>query len=423
MHSTAKIPQPACSPYEELLEFLYLTPVGIIKFTTNGAIELANPAACQLLMPLVQGKDLANIYTVLRAAAPNLPALIDSYAAPSGEICNQMHVPVPGTRTILSLGINKIRPATYMAVVQDITHAIAQDERIRDDHQRLLAIFDNIRDCAIYTANAAGHLDEWNRSLGHVGGWAPADVTGASVAMFFSSGAEDPEKLYGLLNRARQGGAAEMEGWVFRKDGSAFWGSTVATVLPNHAGRPHGFVFVTRDLTERKRMEDRLVTQATTDPLTGAHNRRAGEASLADAFDQWTRHARGFAVAMVDVDHFKSINDKWGHDAGDAVLVRLTGLLREISRGTDLIVRWGGEEFLLLLPDASGESAGMIAERVRNAVATLQIAQGADVIRITASIGIAAAAPGDTGPDDVVRRADQALYAAKRGGRNRVIAN
>jgi diguanylate cyclase (GGDEF)-like protein/PAS domain S-box-containing protein len=413
---------PANSPCEGLIEFLYLTPVGLIEFQPCGTIDMANPAAAQLLLPLVRGAELSNIYEALQTLAPDLRNRVTRFTPPSGQICDQLQLPVPGTHTVLTLGINKINPGAFMAVIQDISRAIEQEERIRDDQQRLRAIFDNIRDYAIYTVDITGRLDGWNRSLNRVGGWDRADVAGASVACFFSVAADGAELVADLLNRARQGGSAEIEGWVFRKDGSAFWASTVATALPDRDGRPHGFVFVTRDLTERKRMEDRLVTLATTDPLTGTYNRRAGEAGLADAFKQWSRYASAFTVAMIDIDHFKNVNDRWGHDVGDNVLVYLTGLFREKLRDKDQVIRWGGEEFLLLFPDTGIDVAQAIAERLRAAIAAAEIPHGSERIAVTASFGVATAAAGDNAADDVIKRADEALYAAKRTGRNRVFA-
>ena len=266
-----------------------------------------------------------------------------------------------------------------------------------------------------------GRLDRWNRSLDRLAGWKRDDVTGASAGMFFLSPAAGGDAFTALPNRARQAGSAEAEEWMLRKDGNAFWGSTVATVLPDREGRPNGFVFVTRE-TERKRMEDRLVTLAATDPLTGAHDRRAGAAEPADASTQWNRTARGFAVARVDIDHVKAINDQWGHDVGETVSARLASVFRDTLRDKDWVMRWGGEEFLLLLPQTNVEGAGRIAERVRGAVESAFIMHEAERISVTASIGIAAAVEGDGCVDDVIRRADQALYAAKRGGRNRFIA-
>jgi diguanylate cyclase (GGDEF)-like protein len=195
----------------------------------------------------------------------------------------------------------------------------------------------------------------------------------------------------------------------------------VATALPDRDENIKGFVLVTRDLTARKLIEDRLVALATTDPLTGASNRRAGEDRLAEAFGRWRRYQRSFVVLMIDCDRFKATNDRWGHDGGDAVLVALVKLCREITRETDATIRWGGEEFLLLLPETSHSTALAAAERLRQAIEAATIECRGQIIRSTVSIGVAQPGETDTCADDAVRRADRALYRAKNGGRNRVV--
>jgi len=410
------------SGYEALVEFLYLTPIGIIKFRANGDIGMANPAAAQLLMPLAPACDMSNIYTVFAAMAPDLRARIDGFRAPVGQICDQLQLAVPGTRSVLTLSINKIDPDTLMAVIQDITRVIEQELRIRDDQQRFRAIFDNIRDYAIYTVDLNGRVDEWNRSLNRLGGWQPADVTGATIDAFFPPPPVGPCPAMTLLGRAGVHGTTEFDGWCTRRDGSTFWGNTVVTALPDPEGHAQGYVLVTRDLTERKHLEDRLVALATTDPLTGAANRRAGETRLEEAFARWQQDRRPFAVLMIDCDHFKRINDCWGHKTGDAALVALVRVCRDSLRSADFTVRWGGEEFLLILPDSSRDIALAIAERLRATVATADIVDADPALAITVSIGVAECCAADRCVDDVVRRADQALYGAKHAGRNRVLA-
>jgi diguanylate cyclase (GGDEF)-like protein/PAS domain S-box-containing protein len=409
--------------YEALVEFLYLTPVGIIKFRPDGKIEMANPAAAQLLMPLSGNAELADLYRLLSRALPDLRARVERFAAPVGQILDQMQLAVPGTRTVLTLGINKVGPETLMAVIQDITRAIEQERRIRDDQQRFHAIFENVRDYAIFTVDLSGRVDDWNRSLHRLGGWEPADVTGAPVAKFFPPGQPEQARAAGLLEGARQHGTAEFEGWGIRKDGSPFWGNTVATALPDGDGRASGYVMVTRDMTERKQMEDRLVALATTDPLTGASNRRAGEARLEEAFRHYRRTGRGFAALMVDCDHFKTINDRWGHDAGDAVLAALVRICGETVRRGDITIRWGGEEFLLLLPETGRDAAVAVAERLRLAVGVANVVRDGETIPFAISIGVAVAGVADANRDSIIRRADRALYQAKRAGRNRVVSD
>ncbi len=410
------------SDYEALIEFLYLTPVGIIKFRPDGRIEMANAAAAQLLMPLAADRDLSDLYRVFSSTAPDLRARIERFQASYGQICEQVQLAVPGTRTVLTLGINKIDPDTLMAVIEDITRAIEQETRIRDDQQRFRAIFENVRDYAIFTVGLDGRIDEWNRSLSRLGGWEAVDVAGAPIDILFPSGQAGKPCGAALLDRTRQHGTAEFEGWGVRKDGSAFWGNTVATALPDREGRASGYVLVTRDLTERKQMEDRLVALATTDPLTGAYNRRAGEARLAEAFRSWQFHGRMFTLLMIDCDHFKDVNDRWGHDAGDEVLRALVRICGENTRATDVTIRWGGEEFLLLQPETSCETALVVAERLRLAIEAAKIASYGGAITVTVSIGVANANKADAGADDVVRRVDRALYRAKGAGRNQVVA-
>jgi len=409
------------SGYESLVEFLYLTPIGLVKFHVDGGIDMANPAAAQLLMPLSPQRELSNIYTVFATIAPNLRSRIAGFRAPVGQICDQLQLAVPGTRRVLTLSINKINQDTLMAVVQDITRVIEQELRIRDDQQRFHAIFDNIRDYAIYTVDLQGRVDEWNRSLHRLGGWRPEDVAGATIDRFFTPSPLGVWPELTVLDRARLRGTTEFDGWCTRRDGTVFWGNTVITALPDPEGKAQGYVLVTRDLTERKHFEDRLVALATTDPLTGAANRRAGESRLDEAFGFWQQQRRPFTVLMIDCDHFKRINDRWGHKAGDAALVALARVCRDSLRPADCLVRWGGEEFLLLLPDTGCDAALPIAERLRVTIAAAEVIAADPTVAITVSIGMADSGSSDRSADDVLRRADQALYSAKDAGRNRVM--
>ncbi len=306
MAETIEIQQSvASSETETLLEFLYLTPVGIVKFQPDGTIDIANPVTAALLIPLAPASDMSDLYRVPSAVTPDLRDRIAGFQAVAGSICDQLQVAVPNTPTVLTLRIIKINPDIFMAVIQDITRAIEQETQIRDDQQRFRAIVENVRDYAIYTVNLDGRVDNWNPSLARIGGWEAADVVGAPIGIFFPTEAASQAQSGSLLDRARQSGAAEFEGWRVRKDGSRFWGNTVAACLPDRFGRPSGFVLVSRDLTERKHMEDRLLALSITDPMTGAFNRRAAETKLEDVYCGWRRYGRMFSLLMIDCDHFK----------------------------------------------------------------------------------------------------------------------
>jgi diguanylate cyclase len=155
---------------------------------------------------------------------------------------------------------------------------------------------------------------------------------------------------------------------------------------------------------------------ALTDPLTGLANRRWGEEQLEQELLRAARYGRTFAAVMLDIDRFKTLNDTHGHGAGDRVLIDLAHLLRKLLRATDHVVRWGGEEFLILAPETRLEAAVDLSEAVRQRVAADVLGDGH---RATVSIGVATYHPGDVAIS-LIERADAALYRAKRGGRDRV---
>ena len=177
------------------------------------------------------------------------------------------------------------------------------------------------------------------------------------------------------------------------------------------------------DITERKTMEDALRKAATTDVLTGIANRRhfmdRTEAELARA----RRHGRPLALAMFDIDYFKRVNDQFGHAVGDEVLRAVARVCLAAMRQHDMVGRVGGEEFALLMPDTTMESAVPMIERLRLTLRALRVTlpanSGAQDVGITASFGVSALQTTDT-LDTLLAHADDALYAAKRQGRDQV---
>jgi diguanylate cyclase (GGDEF)-like protein len=165
-----------------------------------------------------------------------------------------------------------------------------------------------------------------------------------------------------------------------------------------------------------RELQGRLVDQAITDPLTGVFNRRHMESRLSEALESARRRGAPASLLLIDIDHFKRINDEHGHEAGDTVLKGIVSVVRAHSRRVDLLFRMGGEEFVLLLPDTAEAGAAGIAEKLRQAIAEAGLLDGRAV---TASIGISGMRPGDT-VEQWVRETDDAMYAAKEAGRNRV---
>lgn len=161
-----------------------------------------------------------------------------------------------------------------------------------------------------------------------------------------------------------------------------------------------------------------LRAESTTDPLTGVGNRRWLDIEMKQRIAQLRRQDSPFSVLMLDIDHFKSVNDTWGHDAGDIVLVTVAKEIRHTLRDMDVLCRTGGEEFIAILPGTNVHAAAAAAERIRHAVEKLSVSFQNRTISVTISIGVTAGTPTDEA-QEIIKRADDAVYAAKRDGRNR----
>jgi len=166
-----------------------------------------------------------------------------------------------------------------------------------------------------------------------------------------------------------------------------------------------------------------LAQLATTDELTGLINRRAGMARLHELWSSSRRYGEPLSYVVLDIDHFKNCNDTYGHGVGDIVLKRVADIFRKTSRLSEVVCRFGGEEFLIICPKSVARMAGAGAERVRQAVESLIVKTDAGDLRVTISAGVAEMTKSMVSPDHLLRVADQALYLAKRSGRNRVVVS
>lgn len=175
---------------------------------------------------------------------------------------------------------------------------------------------------------------------------------------------------------------------------------------------------VAKRLTEKS---ETFQQAALTDPLTGLQNRRYFDDALAEYLGEFGRIGRPIGVMIIDLDHFKSVNDTYGHDVGDEVLIRLGECLMDFTRFHDIVARLGGEEFAVVAPNLDAHALMRLAERIREAISKLHIQCGNVSLRVTASIGVASWDGIENGAS-LVKRADANLYHAKHSGRNRVAA-
>lgn len=175
-----------------------------------------------------------------------------------------------------------------------------------------------------------------------------------------------------------------------------------------------------REIQARKELEAELKRQADTDSLTGLNNRRRYEALFRQEFKRSRRYRSRLSLFVLDLDNFKQINDNYGHSAGDIALQKLADLCRSSLREADIIGRLGGEEFVVLLPDTGGSDAYNVADRLREKISEMEIETDHGRFTLTATIGVAETSPDDKDIEDLVRRADTALYKGKAAGKNRV---
>lgn len=205
-------------------------------------------------------------------------------------------------------------------------------------------------------------------------------------------------------------------------DGQQRWVDNRKYPILNHHGKITGLFGVARDVTDSIRLTEELERQAHTDYLTGVNNRRHFMALAKYELERATRYHTPLSLLMMDIDHFKLVNDNYGHEVGDAVLIKLAEVCQHTLRSIDSMGRIGGEEFAILLPETDIEQAMEVAERVRMALADTRLDQpnSRDPLRFTVSLGIATLAPNIATIDVLLSLADHALYQAKNTGRDKV---
>ena len=409
------------SEYEALLSFMYLSPVGIVRSDKSGRVDMMNPLAAQLLMPLVKGGDIENIFDSLASVAPELRNLVASFEAERGPVCENHRVFVTPARddaVVLACSIIKVSVDVLMMVLTDISRQVAAERRARQTESWLAGIYTSVNDFAFFTLDAEGCIDSWNPSVERLTGFGEMEVVGHMLSRFYARDEIVLHRSPEHIALTRDEGWHVEEFWCETKTGRRYWGQVLVAVLREDDGDISGYSVVLRDVTERKMHSDNLARLLTTDHLTGVTNRahffEIAESEVARA----QRHDRALSLVMVDADHFKRINDTAGHQAGDDVLKRIADEAKALLRSSDTVARLGGEEFVLMLPSTTTGEAMVVAERLRVAVERARIDTAVGQRKATISLGVASL--GDANPtlQDLLAAADRALYDAKQAGRN-----
>ncbi|SDJ93358.1 sensor domain-containing diguanylate cyclase [Billgrantia gudaonensis] len=274
----------------------------------------------------------------------------------------------------------------------------------------------------IYGVDREGRITFMNTAASRLLGWTLQQTQGKNSHELFHHTRRDGTDyplaecpIFKAMSHGRQWRVTQDCFW--HRSGKIFPVELVASPLIED-GEIAGCVVVFKDITERLEAQHQLERLSTIDELTGAPNRRYFLRRFHEELQRLSRSATTASLLMFDIDHFKRINDRWGHAAGDEVLKRLVAVCRDKLRSQDLLGRLGGEEFAILLPETDIEGAMAFAERLRRACESMRVAVNREMLRVTVSLGMTQLGPEDT-PESGLERADKALYEAKRSGRNR----
>lgn len=415
--------------HEALIQFLYLAPVGLVQAALDGTITMINPISAQLLMPLSRDGGLANLFTALENVAPSLRQLCAQFPSSQGVICDAMylHLNAGKATRVLSLTIVKLDQSRLMAVLSDVTAQVKRERELKQSDAWLNAIMTGITDYAMISLDGLGRVEAWNESIGRVTGF-DATLVGQPFSVFYPVDATTPDHLVDRLREADENGWSLQEGDRLRADGSQFWGSSMISPLREHGqsqgdgGEPGdpAYCMIIRDISDKRDASERQRKAVFCDHLTGLANRRAFFEAAELELQRRRVSSRPTTMILFDADHFKAVNDRFGHPAGDALLRHLAAAMRASFREVDVVARVGGEEFAVLLPSTGLDTAAAVANRVRALVESTPVLVDGESIRYTVSAGVAAMDDGVADLDGLMKRADQALYAAKARGRNRV---
>ncbi|MDR1229100.1 MAG: diguanylate cyclase [Azoarcus sp.] len=401
----------------------------IIITRPNGAIEWANPAYSSLTgYDIAESigrnpRDLTKSGIQGKGFYAHMWQTINSGQVWRGELVNRRK---DGELYDEFLTISPAMDANgviqhFIATKEDFTKRKADREELEVAHSHLNAVVENFPG-ALVMEDTFGRIVLINQSIFELLGLPGNNdyILGRPIyqLMIFSSQVAEDSKAF--MNRIEELRTAARP--VFGEEiifGDGRWIERDFIPIRLH-DKLIGFLYIYRDISQKKRHARELWQLATSDPLTGIPNRRTFFEQIERERARLARYPGEAAILMIDIDHFKQINDTHGHAVGDVMLCHIVRQIRKLLREPDTLARLGGEEFALLLPETNQEGALGLAERVRKVLEETPLSHNGAQINVTASVGVTIMTPQDINTDHALSRADRALYEAKRNGRNRV---
>ncbi len=314
------------------------------------------------------------------------------------------------TTQLLTVGVSfddKGKVSYYVESYADLSKIKRQEMELR-----IAAVAFDTQNSLVIT-DAEGNIQRVNKAFVMMTGYEESEVSGLKPSVI-GSGRHDQQFYKKMWHSLILEGNWRGLVWNRRKNGSVYLEYKVITAVKDDEGNTTHYVSNGMDYTLQNELEQKLELMSKTDALTELFNRRCFDEKLKEHIQVFKRYGQTFSIMIIDLDHFKRINDKHGHDVGDKTLKRIAKQCTEIIRDTDIAFRWGGEEFVILLPETEKEGAALMGERVRKLIEL-----NASEPRVTCSIGVTTIQLHDNS-DSIVKRADDALYTAKED-RNRVV--
>jgi diguanylate cyclase (GGDEF)-like protein/PAS domain S-box-containing protein len=375
------------------------------SFLSAQALFVNKPRAISVSANFVSAVFLANgIFFAFRAVVTLTVSPVDSFFTPT--LLQVAAFVAPLIEGIL---------LTYGLVIL-VNQRMSVDTKEAEEHFEL--IFNTGLDATVITRLEDGLILNINEGFTALSGFTRAESIGkSSLEINIWKDPADRQKIVKDLNE--KGFCENFEAVFQRKDGSSIYGTMSAKII-TLKGLPY-IISVTRDITERKRLEDDLRKLATTDGLTGVTNRRLFLELAQTEQDRAIRYNHPLTIALMDIDHFKHVNDTYKHSSGDQVLLAFVKICQKNIRNIDVFARFGGDEFVLLLPETDQEHACEVVERLRVAMMAAPIELDGKLVSVTASWGITSLTNEHESLDTLLSRADHALYRAKETGRDRVV--
>lgn len=429
---TAALDTPEDEKDSDLLSFLYACPVGLVDMAADGSIGMCNPLAMQFLIRLGSLSSM-NVFHIMERHAPEMRNLVADFEPEQGTVMESHRILVDTMLsrrmdlTVLSCTVVKLCSARFVVTLSDISAQVRQERKLQEAESWFASLAEGANDFATGSLNECGAFISVGKSLPKQTGYDEADLLGRGLDFLdVSNPTPASSRAKEQLALAAREGWHLHEDWQHRKDGSKVWVQRLIAVRHSEeAGEQDkiaGFTVVLREGQQRTVDAQKLKHMLTRDHLTGAYNRMHFFQTAEHEAKRRRRYGRPMSIIAIDLDHFKRINDAYGHPAGDKVLRQFSECCMSWLRPTDTLARIGGEEFAVIMPETDLKGAARLAETLRRSIEGMVVTTDDAELQVTGSFGCTEVND-ECAIEDAMAQVDAALYRAKHAGRNRVVVH